>query len=214
MRFEGKIDEDNEDEDQRKSPGSIKNNLLQSWRQFRAAALFAVGQYELKLTKKFDPIQTKLLASECLAKVPSLMYCIDYLEKGADPNAIIGDGLMRPLHAVAKKSNVLLVQSLVDAGADINAQNGRNQTPLIIASDSIITESSYIAVIRYFARRANCKIELRDVGGNTALLNGIYRNNVWITRSHSPVGLFLPSSSRQRAPIGWGSADSWGRKPI
>jgi ankyrin repeat protein len=172
--------ENNGNEDQ--GDENEERNFIQLWRQFKAVVLFAVGQYDLKLPKKFDPIQTKLLASECLAKVPSLMHCIDYLEKGADPNAIIGDGLMRPLHAVAKKSNSLLVQSLVSAGADINAQNGRNQTPLILASDSVITDSSYIAVIRYLARRADSKIDLRDVGGNTALLNGIYRNNVWITR--------------------------------
>lgn len=174
--------EGKEEEDPQR-PEKKEIDLTQVWRQVKAAVLFAVGQYDLRLPKKFDPIQTKLLASECLSRVPSLMHCIEYLEKGADPNAIIGEGLMRPLHAVAKKSNVLLVQCLVDAGAEINAQNGRNQTPLILASDSIITDSSYIAVIRYLAQRADSKIDLRDVGGNTALLNGIYRSNVWITRS-------------------------------
>jgi ankyrin repeat protein len=164
---------------------SEQRGLLHSWKQFKTAALFAIGQYDLHLQKEFDPIQTKLLAAECLSKAPSLIHCIEYLEKGADPNAIIGEGLLRPLHAVARKCNVFLVQCLVAAGADINAQNGRNQTALMIASDSEVTDSSFLSVIRYLAHRRDSKINLRDVGGNTALLNGIYRNNVWITRSRA-----------------------------
>jgi ankyrin repeat protein len=160
-----------------------QRSLLHSWKLFKTATLFALGQYDLKLQREFDPIQTNQLASECLSKAPSLMHCLECLENGADPNAIIGEGLLRPLHAVARKFNVMLIQCLIAAGADINAQNGRNQTALIIASDSEVTDSSYLSVIRYLARRRDSKINLRDVGGNTALLNGIYRNNVWITRS-------------------------------
>lgn len=161
---------------------NTRENLIESFKQLKRLILFAVGQYALRLPGEYDSTQTNLLATECLSKIPSAIHCLEYLERGADPNAIIGDGLLRPLHAVARKANVLLLQCLVEAGADINAQNARNQTPLILACDSSRTDSSYLSVIRYLVRRPDSKLNLRDVGGNTALLNGIYRNNVWITR--------------------------------
>lgn len=173
---------DSYEDENDKNLNNTRENLITSWKQIKRFVFFAIGQYSLQLPKEYNPIQTNLLATECLSKVPSVIDCLEYLEHGADPNAIIGDGLLRPLHAVARKANVLLLQCLVEAGADINAQNARNQTPLIVASDSARTDSSYISVIRYLARRPDSKINLRDVGGNSALLNGIYRNNVWITR--------------------------------
>lgn len=157
-------------------------NYFNHFNHFKSFILLSLNKYTFQLKQQYNILQTNILSFECLSNEPNLFNCIEALENGADPNAIIGDGLMRPIHAIAKKANVLLIQCLILAGADINAQNGRNQTALLIASDSIRTDSGYIAVIKYLSHRKNSKINLRDVGGNTALLNGIYRNNVWITR--------------------------------
>jgi hypothetical protein len=160
----------------------LSQSVIQTWKHTKLMTLLLTRQYEFQHPRAYEPLQSNILATECLSKYPNLLTCVEALERGADPNVVIADGLMRPLHLVAKKSNVLLVECLIAAGADINAQNGRNQTPLILASDSTISDSSYLAVIRYLAHRRDSRINLRDVGGNTALLNGIYRSNVWITR--------------------------------
>eukprot|EP00602_Paraphysomonas_sp_CaronLab_P002416 CAMPEP_0185033292 /NCGR_PEP_ID=MMETSP1103-20130426/22080_1 /TAXON_ID=36769 /ORGANISM="Paraphysomonas bandaiensis, Strain Caron Lab Isolate" /LENGTH=417 /DNA_ID=CAMNT_0027569507 /DNA_START=234 /DNA_END=1487 /DNA_ORIENTATION=+ len=138
--------------------------------------------YSLKHPLKYDAYQTGILAEELAHKKPDVYFCVRALENGADPNAIIGDGLERPLHRAAKKGSPKIIEYLLQAGADINAVNARNQTALIIASDTKRVDSGYIGVIRFLCRFPGSKIEARDVGGNTPLLNAIFRNNVWVTR--------------------------------
>jgi hypothetical protein len=172
-------------EEETKVDGELPQNschILTPLRYFSTNALLLVTLYKLKLPKTYNSHSSHILATECNSKDPNLYLCIRAIEKGADPNIIIGPELTRPLHAVVRRAKVLLVRYLVEAGADINALNGRNQTPLIVATDTQRTDYNYMSVIHYLSHHRSIKLNLSDVGGNTALLNAIYRNNVWITR--------------------------------
>jgi len=61
---------------------------------------------------------------------------------------------------------------------------GRNQTPLAKACDSQRTDRAYLDMVRLLLAHpaAHKGLECRDAGSNTALLNAIFRSNVWLTR--------------------------------
>lgn len=129
--------------------------------------------YNISKPTLHDSYQTQILVSEIKSKSPDAYFVVRALESGADPNAIVGKHLERALHRAARKGNSKIVEYLIQAGADINALNGRHQTPLIVATDSKRTDSAYIKVVRFLAQHRDAKIEIADVGGNTALLNGM-----------------------------------------
>ena len=60
----------------------------------------------------------------------------------------------------------------------------RNQTALAKACDSERVDRGYLAMVRLLLAHPDCHkgLEYRDSGSNTALLNAIFRSNVWITR--------------------------------
>mmetsp|Transcript_16403 Transcript_16403/g.24719 ORF Transcript_16403/g.24719 Transcript_16403/m.24719 type:complete len:434 (+) Transcript_16403:94-1395(+) len=180
MSHDGKSD--NPDDDRRLT-------VRDRWESFRRVihvvsnnARMEYLYYDLKLPLNHNSDQTAVLADELSHKKPDIYFCVRALERGADPNAIIGDGLERPIHRAAKKASPKVIEYLLRAGADVNALNSRNQTALIIASDTKRVDGGYIAVIRLLCRYPGSKLEARDIGGNTPLLNGIFRNNVWVTR--------------------------------
>jgi cytohesin len=59
------------------------------------------------------------------------------LEHHADPNIVEASGShATPLHFAASQDQSTIIQSLLDAGADINAANNQGQTPLMFAVSS------------------------------------------------------------------------------
>lgn len=60
----------------------------------------------------------------------------------------------------------------------------RNQTALAKACDSQRVDRGYLSMVELLLAQPDCKkgLEYRDTGSNTALLNAIFRSNVWITR--------------------------------
>jgi hypothetical protein len=60
----------------------------------------------------------------------------------------------------------------------------RNQTPLAKACDSQRVDRGYLQMVEALLAHPEVHrgLETRDAGSNTALLNAIFRSNVWITR--------------------------------
>ena len=104
------------------------------------------------------------------------------LRLGADPNYCTGERMSNNiLHLLVRRGSFECVQCLIAAGADTNATNGFNQTPLILASDTTRTDDS-VKIVRLLLLQKNRKIEFRDSGGNSALMGAIFKSNPWICR--------------------------------
>ena len=85
---------------------------------------------------------------------------------GADVNVSIGDGFGTPLHAASRcrdNSNLDIVDTLVTAGANINAQNAYGKTPLHVAS-----QSGHISIIHRLVQ-AGASMDARDRNEQTPL---------------------------------------------
>jgi hypothetical protein len=138
--------------------------------------------YKIKTPGLYDDEQTEILKRYCESRRPASLGVINCLENGADPNAIVGKNKSRPLHAFARLGNTSVIEYLIKAGADVNIQNTQIQTPLMIACDTKRCDSGQLGVVRLLLSQKGINLNVTDVGGNTALLNAIFRNNVYITR--------------------------------
>ena len=103
------------------------------------------------------------------------------LSKGAKPNVValapvlfplefpksgpIALGNVTPLLAAASSEQPQLVKALLDAGADVNAKDGRNMTPLMIA---VATNRQNAAVIRMLVDRG-ADATVQSSAGETAV---------------------------------------------
>jgi hypothetical protein len=199
------MDDPDDGEDENNSPEQSRlRTMIHAWAILKLNIHMNYFNYKIDKPTSYDSTQTQILANEIKSRNPDTFFVVRALETGADPNVIIGKHIERALHRAARKGNVKIVEYLVQAGADINALNGRHQTPLIVATDTKRTDKAYIDVVRFLARHRDANIEIADVGGNTALLNGkcipssnatflstssdrcansgIFSNNVWVTR--------------------------------
>jgi ankyrin repeat protein len=85
---------------------------------------------------------------------------------GSDAGAVNvrGEGGRTPLHvAVAGRGNRELIEALLDAGADVNAKDGRGYTPLHV------TTVEGVAGIIHLLLDRGAEINARDNDGKTAL---------------------------------------------
>lgn len=67
---------------------------------------------------------------------------------------------LAPLHLAVKQGNLVAVEELIAAGADVNIMGRGRLTPLMLAEDAEI-------VLRLL--KAKCNVNLQDQGGSTAL---------------------------------------------
>jgi hypothetical protein len=106
----------------------------------------------------------------------------ELLRLGADPNYCTRERMSNNiLHLLVRRGSFECVQCIIAAGADTNATNGFNQTPLILASDTTRTDDS-VKIVRLLLSQKNRKLEFRDSGGNSALIGAIFKSNPWICR--------------------------------
>lgn len=130
----------------------------------------------------YKPASDVLLVA-CRSKLVKPFYVADLLEEGADPNVIEEGTNNRPIHYLCRRGNYQGVRFLVDAGADVNARNAARRTPLMSACDTART-GPQLRIVRYLLKQPGVlqTIEYRDNGGNTASMNAVFKNNVWILR--------------------------------
>ena len=86
------------------------------------------------------------------------------LETGADVNAVADNpSRVQPLHSAVAGADFLIVQMLIDAGADVNARQHQGFTPLMGAAANGHMEILDILV------RSRADLELQSDDGKTAL---------------------------------------------
>jgi len=115
-----------------------------------------------------NPIHSACLGGN-VAVLPLLLHHYDSIKntinKQNNPNSnrhllnwtIRAEEAWTPLHMACIKGHASVVRFLIDHGADINAQDGRGHTPLIIASCN-----GYRDIVEILLKEKNVNIRLRD----------------------------------------------------
>lgn len=160
---------------------NVKSMIWNSLRNTKRSILIETRYYQVKRNKPLRRDASEVLFKLCQHAKVSVIDVIDVLELGADVN-YQGKKGFAALHWVAKRghSHVLWALLQPQVGANINIVDNRNATPLMYACDSMSSEQAVI--VREILNTDKAKVNIRDSGGNTALLNAIYKNNVWVVR--------------------------------
>mmetsp|Transcript_42341 Transcript_42341/g.72925 ORF Transcript_42341/g.72925 Transcript_42341/m.72925 type:complete len:473 (+) Transcript_42341:34-1452(+) len=137
----------------------------------------AASLARLKLKPDYGPPYTKqfneYLIEECRKHIPSVYQVHDFLHLGADPNAKSSEHKLgnTAVHLCAKKGNIQALQKLFLAGADANALNIYQQTPLMVCCER---KSFFNRVVARFLLARGANTNLFDRGGNSALINATF----------------------------------------
>ena len=167
--------------------------------QFRMLYI-VFGAYEIKFPEKYTPEASEMLLTAFQTKRLNLTRICNLLEAGGNPNTHFTDNFQQSLlHAAVRKMNLRAVRYLIDAGADVNALNTRHQTPLMLACDTKIKHG--IHIVRYLVRCKGVNLHVRDAGGNSALVNAIFKENPDVVRVLLNAG--CRALDERNGPSGW-----------
>lgn len=144
----------------------------------------AVQDIDFSSSGAFDAEASELLFRLCSYADVKIAQVENMLKFGADPNYIPkGQKLNSNLHMLARRGvSPACVRRLLAAGADPHALNAYNQTPLMLGCDTVRTGDSLEIVRILCQQRKGLNLELRDSGGNSALMNSIFKSNPLICR--------------------------------
>ena len=116
-----------------------------------------------------------LLVVNSLEKVKLL------LASGANPNAIRDYG-STPLLAAADRGNSQIVEALLSAGADVNAQDGNGNTALLLllepANRRRRSAEEYRVLVGTLLRAKNINVNAQNKKGETALMRAVRLDDV------------------------------------
>ena len=79
-----------------------------------------------------------------------------------------------PLHIAAKKGRLAAAKVLLENGADLEARNGRGETPFLLA-----VKHSNWSLVRYLAKRRGADVFALDSKGRSAYYHACYYQNTW-----------------------------------
>ncbi len=126
---------------------------------------------------------SEVLINMCMGQAKVSIYdVVDLFELGASSNYQRKKKGDTALHWVAKRGlyDILWIFLQEELNTNVNIVDSRNCTALMYACNS---SSSYQQkIVKDLLKIPNIKLNIRDSGGNTALLNAIYKNNVWVVR--------------------------------
>eukprot|EP00603_Paraphysomonas_imperforata_P006924 CAMPEP_0114424252 /NCGR_PEP_ID=MMETSP0103-20121206/6594_1 /TAXON_ID=37642 ORGANISM="Paraphysomonas imperforata, Strain PA2" /NCGR_SAMPLE_ID=MMETSP0103 /ASSEMBLY_ACC=CAM_ASM_000201 /LENGTH=620 /DNA_ID=CAMNT_0001592991 /DNA_START=82 /DNA_END=1944 /DNA_ORIENTATION=- len=188
LDFEKEEQKEREDVNEDVDDGELTKDVAKKFLAVHAPVTLKKVHYKLQVDPSKlhdrDKEQTSILKEEVTSNSPDLMRVVQCLERGADPNTVLDRSQAKPLHAVIRRGDARLVDFLLQAGADVNCTDARNQTPLAKACDSQRVDRGYLQMVETLLAHPDISkgLEYRDAGSNTALLNAIFRSNVWLTR--------------------------------
>lgn len=184
--------------------------LRSKWIGFKKNRKINFHMYQIKFPEKTLDEASEVLLNLCRYRTIDIFDVIELLELGASPNYrpkskkhhrpdSARDDLNKTkhdrgmpqdsysngasaLHWCARRGHTHVLWALLQpqVGADVNITDNRNTTPLMAACDS--KSSAQVYFVRELLKHPKIRVNVRDSGGNTALLNAIYKNNVWVVR--------------------------------
>lgn len=188
---------------------NFKPWLRSKWAGFKKNRKINLRIYKIRVPAKPLDEASEVLLNLCRYRTIDIFDVIELLELGASPNFRpkskkhsrpdsrgtaaydkSDPGLPKDtycngacaLHWCARRGHTHVLWALLQpqVGADVNITDNRNTTPLMAACDSKSSDQVYI--VRELLKHPAIRVNVRDSGGNTALLNAIYKNNTWVTR--------------------------------
>lgn len=118
---------------------------------------------------------------ECSKPTPNLLMIHEYLASGCDPNftsAARNDDHGAALHYCARHGHALLCRMLLRAKANVDQTTGSGRTALMLCASRAFGDTN----VAHLVLKAHAEPNLRDRGGNTALLYAVNSRNVAMTR--------------------------------
>jgi uncharacterized protein len=117
--------------------------------------------------------------------------------RGANPN-VTGDDGLTPLIAAADRGDTQIIEALLNAGADVNAQDGNGNTALLEllepANPRRRSVEEYRVLVGTLLRAKNVNVNLANKNGETALMRAVRLGNI------EPVRLLLSAGANTNAP--------------
>lgn len=184
--------------------------LRNKWNGFRKSRSIDFRIHKVKCPEKTLDEASEVLLNLCRYRTLDIYDVIELLEIGASPNyrpkskkhhrpdsareelnknrhdkGMPQDNYSNgatALHWCARRGHTHVLWALLQpqVGADVNITDNRNTTPLMAACDS--KSSAQVYFVRQLLQHPQIRVNVRDSGGNTALLNAIYKSNVWVVR--------------------------------
>lgn len=159
----------------------VKRLLMRMWRLIQIPLGIYHPVVVLPEGGRFNDKASEMLVQACTYRYVNIYNIVSLLENGADPNAESNRFGNSCLHILCKRGHYLGILYLLRANADVNKVNNLHQTPLMFVCDTKIVD--FLKAVYLLLSQPNIKLEVRDAGGNSALMGAIFKNNVWITRA-------------------------------
>lgn len=142
------------------------------------------GKYEIQSNINHSDACSGLLVELCKDDNVKSYQVVRLIEMGADPNYDRGSNADTPIFWLARHGKLKIMKYLIKAGASVNVLNVHACNPLMAASESMRDQATQARVVRFLLTQKGVvnRIDARDAGGNSALMNAIFHSNVWVVR--------------------------------
>ena len=148
--------------------------------------LILFDQYPLdhfKDIKEHNKEASKALFELCQGKRVMAYQVIRLIEAGANVNYQCPKSSETSLHWIARRGNLVIMKVLLAAGGNIFILDSRHRNVLMLACDSTLPEQARLVNCLLWSQKGvRAKLEIRDAAGCSALLNAVFKSNVWIVR--------------------------------
>lgn len=165
---------------------AIKDYWYKQYELTEQYFLILFDQYpldHLKDIKNYNLEASRALFELCQGRKLMAYQVIRLIESGANVNYQCPKSCETCLHWIARRGNYVIMKVLLAAGGDMFILDTRHRNVLMLACDSALPEQARLVNCLLWSQKGiRAKLETRDAAGCSALLNAVFKSNVWIVR--------------------------------